>query len=455
MKENILCIDVGTSTVKGACITPEGELLSFAAEHSQTGQSHRQEETDPRQWIKKVCSITGKLMYTGKSIAVAVSGHGPTFVPLDKAGQPTGAAIMWHSGDKFRIKHVPSLFLPKAAWYKHNHPEDFDRTACFLPCPEYINFYLTGEKAAVIPQEKFIPYLWQPESLNRYQLDPDKFPGFIQLGAKIGTVQKHAAEVLGIPPGIPVAACGPDFLMSLIGTASVLPGRTCDRAGTSEGINHCAEIAVTDPRFRVLPHAVPGLYNIAGILSSTGRLFEWYRSISGQKETDYREMMADILQAKRDEMHFFPTTHRGANWEFVRGTFTGLGVQHGKRELGRAVVESIGFAVRDTVELIERGGFSVETLRISGGQGKNPIWNQMKSDITGKRILVPLIHDGELLGNCISAAVMLGYDTDITQGSLRLVSFSEEYTPDPGKYVFYTELFTDYMEQFSRILKGH
>ncbi|MFP4442960.1 MAG: hypothetical protein ACLFST_07575, partial [Spirochaetia bacterium] len=65
-----------------------------------------------------------------------------------------------------------------------------------------------------------------------------------------------------------------------------------------------------------------------------------------------------------------------------------------------------------------------------------------------------LIHDGELLGNCISAAVMLGYDTDIAQGALRLVSFSEEYTPDPGKHRFYSELFTDYMDQFSRILKG-
>ncbi len=451
---NILCIDVGTSTVKGACITLDGEMLGFAAEHSLPKGQDTDEGIKPDVWIDRVKQVIFRLKQRKKSIAVAVSGHGPTLIPLDNCGKAIGSAIMWHTGDEFKIKKDRSLFLSKAAWLRERCPKVYETTESFLPCPEYINYFLTGEKAAIIPSDSFVRYLWTEESLNRYGLEKSKFPLFKKTGEKIGTIRKDAARKLGITEGIPVASCGPDFLMSLLGTATVISGRTCDRAGTSEGINHCSDVAVADPRFRVLPHAVEGYFNVAGILSSTGRLFEWYRNISGQQDTDYGEMMADILQAHRDEMKFFPTTHRGASWEFLRGTFIGLGVHHGKRELGQAVVESIGFAVRDTVELIEKGGLTIDTLRVSGGQGKNPIWNQMKSDITGKRILIPLINDGELLGNCICAAKMLGHQNTLKEGSLRMVSFCEEYIPDSGKHTFYSELFASYMEQFSRIITG-
>ncbi len=81
----------------------------------------------------------------------------------------------------------------------------------------------------------------------------------------------------------------------------------------------------------------------------------------------------------------------------------GLEPEHGIREAGSAVVKSIGFAVRNMIELMEEAGFDIDNIRVSGGQARNPLWNQMKSDMTGKTILVPEIFDGELLGCACSA----------------------------------------------------
>ena len=65
----------------------------------------------------------------------------------------------------------------------------------------------------------------------------------------------------------------------------------------------------------------------------------------------------------------------------------------------RAVLESVGFAVRDVVAVMEEKGLAVEDMRVTGGQARSPLWNQVKADITGKRILVAEAQDAELVGD--------------------------------------------------------
>lgn len=55
----------------------------------------------------------------------------------------------------------------------------------------------------------------------------------------MGPLLEEAARRWDLPPGIPVIGGGPDFVLTLLGTATVRPGRICDRSGTSDGINLC------------------------------------------------------------------------------------------------------------------------------------------------------------------------------------------------------------------------
>jgi len=443
----LLCIDVGTTSVKVAIVDADGRAQAESREHI----LFREEDLfnwHADVWTGALSSLVSRIPMRGGITGVVISGNGPTIVPLDAQSREVGRVLMWMDGREERLAGDRSFFLPKAAWLRAHRPADFERVRSFVSCPEYIAFELSGERVTVTPSEEFSPYIWTRESIDAYGFDASLFPRFIRPGELVGKTNAAAAERFALPAGVPVYVGGPDFLMSLLGTATVRKGRTCDRAGTSEGINASSSAAVDDPRVRCLPHVIPGLYNNAGILSSTGRMFEWFRDISGQTQASYEIMLREIagLDRSRDLPWFFPSLHQGASWEFSRGMFIGLGAIHGRVEMGRAVVESIGFSVREAVEILEENRLPVDEIRVCGGQAKNHIWNQMKADIIGKPLLVPEVEDAELIGNAAVGFTGLGVFSSLTDAAEGLVHFKAEYRPDAEAHRRFTERYHRYRE---------
>lgn len=437
--------------MKAGAISASGHLLAFARKRL---IQREQELTDWRAetWDEALTLLMQELSDYAKPECVVLSGNGPTVVGLTKGGAPMEPVLLWLDGRERPLEGSSSLFLPRINWLKEEAPEKFSRLGSVVSFPEYLYYRLTGELVTISPSEEFSKYIWAPEEIKRYGLDASLFPPYLRPGELVGRVNRQGFERFGIGEGTPVAAGGSDFLMSLIGTGAVRPGRTCDRAGTSEGINHCAEKPVPDRRLRSLPHAVPGLYNVAGILSSTGMLFEWFRGISGQDGRDYVEMIREIqrIAHEKDIPWFFPSLHQGAAWEFRRGMFIELGARHGRGEMGLAVVLSIGFAVREAIEIMGENGLDPVELRACGGQAKNAPWNQMKSDIVGLPILVPEVEDAELLGNACAGFVALGNYDSLAEASEALVHFSRRYEPRKAEHERYAEAYREYQNAYDR-----
>lgn len=447
-KKLILAVDIGTTAMKGGLITPEGELIAYhrVTYWEKTRQDYH--SWDPKVWVEALREIVASLGGYQRISAVAVSGHGPTVIPVDAEGRVLFYALLWMDKRSLRQDGTKSFFLPKIAWFQQNQPELYQRTKWFLSCAEYLNFFLTGSALTVTPSKEFIPYIWHGADWRAYGLDYHKLPPFVRMGEKVGEVSVHASTFIGIPAGVPVVAAGSDFLVALIGAGAVEPGRTCDRAGTSEGINHCAGSPVADKRLRTLPHAIDGLYNISGILSSTGRLFEWLRRITGQSDRSYREILQEIenLPLDRNRPYFFPSFERNGDFEFAQGGFLELHPDHTREDMGRAVVESIAFGIRRVLETLEESGCAVDELRVTGGQARNVIWNQLKADITGKRILVPEIEDAELLGGAACALVYQKEFASLREASEELVKVRAVFNPRSERSVVYDELYEAYRE---------
>ncbi len=451
----IVCaVDIGTSSLKAGLIDSGGSLLAWARVPFEI-EEHGPLETWPADsWWQAFVSALHTFQHPELIAAVAISGNGPTVVPIGPQGEALSEASLWiNRRDKF-LAGQSSFFLPKIAWIAEHHPEIFAKTDFFLGCPEYVAYRLTGEKAAFTPSGEFSPYIWEPSGIEAYGFIPEKFPPLVKTGTAVGRVRSAAAVESRLPAGIPVVSTGADFLMSLLGTAVTRAGRTCDRTGTSEGINCCSDRRIHHPRIRCLPHAIEGKYNIAGILASTGRIFEWFRSFSNQKHRSYYQMLAEIAEVTphHDMPYFFPSLHRGAVWEFSGGVFTGLEAHHGAAEMGRAVVNSIGFGIRDLIETIESEGCEIGSLRVSGGQGRNSIWNQMKSDITGKVIEVPRIIDAELTGGAIAAFTHLGLGSTLSEAAEQIVQIDEHYEPDRQVHQSYSEEYAYYTRHCDRII---
>lgn len=442
----ILAVDIGTTAMKGGLVTPEGELVAYhrVTYWEKTRQDYH--AWDPKVWVEALREIVASVGGYQRIAAVAISGHGPTVIPVDAQGRGLFYALLWMDKRNLRREGTKSFFLPKIAWFRENHPELYERTQWFLSCAEYLNYFLTGQALTVTPSREFVPYIWHEDDWQAYGLDHAKLPPFVCMGEKVGEVTTQASSFVGIPPGVPVVAAGSDFLVALVGAGAVEPGRTCDRAGTSEGINYCAAAPGTDPRLRTLPHAIDGLYNVSGILSSTGRLFEWMRRITGQSDRSYREILQEIenLPLDRSRPYFFPSFERNGDFEFARGGFLELHPDHTREDMGRAVIESIAFGIRRVLETLEGSGLPVDELRVTGGQARNVIWNQIKADITGKRILVPEIEDAELLGSAACALVHQGEYGHLREASEALVRVRAVFNPRWERHAVYDELYAAY-----------
>jgi xylulokinase len=112
------------------------------------------------------------------------------------------------------------------------------------------------------------------------------------------------------------------------------------------------------------------------------------------------------------------------------------------------VVESVAYAIRDVVEVMEENSLSIDELRVTGGQARSPVWNQIKADICQKRILVPDQQDAELLGDACVGLYALGHYADLAAAAESVVRIRKAHEPNPRLKGRYDELFALYRASY-------
>ena len=451
MKGTILAADIGTSSLKAAFIDTCGCLLAFSR------TAYRPDSADAQSWERAFALALEELHSLAPDCgidAVCISGNGPTLVPLKGDGEAL-PPLYWHDGKTLLPTEIstdipkegssPSFFLPHAAWLKNKAPEDYRKTSLFVSSHEWLAFRLGAEALTVLPHAAYEPYYWDDEQCRLFGLDREKFPSFVKMGSPMGHVSAKAASFFGnccghrLKSGTPIIAGGPDFITALIGTGTFRPGDVCDRAGSSEGINVCAAAkpcAAGRPAeaggLRALPHAKEGLWNISALIPSSGMLFDRYRELSRQQDRPYGELLAELIPSSDNteifhDIDFFNTELFPLDSKAPLLPHSPLPTPHSLLS-GRSVLCAMAFAVRSAAEKLERAGFPVNEMKVSGGQGKNPRWNQLKADIAGLSLVIPEISDGELAGNAVLAAAALG-NAGIEDTMDRMIRFREVYRP--------------------------
>jgi sugar (pentulose or hexulose) kinase len=387
----ILCADIGTTALKAAFINAEApagrRLLAFSRE---TYHASPEKPAAASLWeaafyrAVKVLRDIAPASAAGID-AVCISGNGPTLVPVtEDAALPP---LYWFSPalalpPALKGGKAASLFLPRAAYFHQNQPQDYAKTSLFLSCQEWLSVRLGAEPVTVLPTPPYRPYYYDEGQFAIFSLDGRKFPPFAPLGSVIGRLSAEAARLSGLSAGIPIVAGGPDFIMALLGSGTTKPGLVCDRAGSSEGINVCAALPPPESiaaahSLRVLPHAVEGLWNISVVLPESGNLIDRYRLENGQQNIPYEETLKGMI-----------------SWVDGRLTL-------------HPILQRITDQVCVALETLRKAGYPVQKMRHSGGQAKSPLWNRLKAEICGCKLLVPEIPDTELAGDAAAAMLAL------------------------------------------------
>jgi len=456
----VLCADMGTSSLKAALIDFDGRLVAFVREGypAEKVLHGGVEASDWSDALRRATRALTRYVAQGELhvSALCVSGNGPTLVPVTREGEDL-PPLHWHD-NRTALPHpgypkdqVRSLFLPHTAWFAQNEPDRYEKTRWFLSSQEWLSFRLGAEPVTVLPSTAYEPFYYNDRQIGAFGLDPAKFPPQVLQGTVIGRVSPAASRTYGLAADIPIIAGGPDFIMALIGSGVIRNGMVCDRSGTSEGINLCTDRPAHTPELRTLPHVQPGLWNVGAMLPTTGRLFEWFRAITGQQSRDYRDLLAEIIQAPAGGL-FFPDLRSVGTLSATSAFFSTAGLTT-RGEFGRAVVEAIGYMVRNAIDTLERQGYRIDGMRMSGGQAKNPLWNQLKADITGRCLTLPAIADGELAGNACLALVALGEARDLSEAVAQVVRIERVFEPDQRAYAEYCERYDSYRSTLKKMEK--
>src|SRR5205085_1725952 len=78
-----------------------------------------------------------------------------------------------------------------------------------------------------------------------------------------------------------------------------------------------------------------------------------------------------------------------------------------------ATIQAVAYGTRDIVRAMNESGYRIDTLFVTGGGTKNPLWLQEHADATGLRLILPQEPEAVLLGSAILAATAAGAYPDI------------------------------------------
>lgn len=491
MREVVLGADLGTSSLKGVAVTPDGDLLARAHAEYPMHRPHRGwNQNDPRDWLaalrQVVDELVGHLDGGGEAVrALALVAQRDPLVLLGGDGEPVAPAVSWTDqrtgaelieleaaiGRERLIeitggRPVVGGGLLNVMWARAHEPDAFARTRRLASPKDYLLGALGAERGtdATTPTRSIAFDVrageWSAEILAAFGIDADLFdPIGGDASDPAGRLAATAAAELGLPAGIPLAfGCADDHAATL-GAGAVMPGTWSIGTGTCSSWRRVVDGFRPEPqgRFDCSPHAVPGLFINEATIDSVGSTLRWFRDeiVPGRSYAEILELAASAPDGAEGAwcLPFVDGAQR-APWftEGASAAFVGITARHTVAHLARAVVESVAYLYVPTWELM--GGGGEEVLTIVDGEAASGFWNQVKADVLGRPVRTPVVLDAAAMGAATLASVVAGIHPDLPTAVGEMIAFDQPIEPNPARHAAYRERLETFMRLCRAVLEA-
>ncbi|MGQ9632487.1 MAG: xylulokinase [bacterium] len=487
----LLGIDVGTTGTKGLLIDTEGKVLGSAHreyDHGLIAPRQNWVEQEAEDWWNALIGVVRELV-GGRDIAASVRGlglstQGGTLVPVDGENRPLRRAITWldtraqreaevlasNVGQDFFVCRVGTTIssrsvLAKMRWLRDNEPEVFSGAAKFAFVGDYIIKRLTG-RYACDPSNASIDLLlnlrsgeWDSDLLGLASINQDLLPPILESGTPVGNLSRGAAEELGLPESVVVAASAHDQYCAALGAGVLREGDCLLSCGTAwvllAPLDH---LILEERRPKFLPgrHLIPGPWGLMAAMSNGGVVWDWFNDLVSSWECgegSYEELNENLWTISPGAggliclPHF--TGSAAPTWEgTARGAIIGLTLSHSRYDVLRAVMEGIALETRWSLEEMRGLGLSISSLKMIGGAARSPVWPRIVADSTGCPVSVPENPEAACLGAAILAGVGCGVFSSAEEGYSRAKGPEEQIQPNMGDFAIYSQLFEVYRGAF-------
>lgn len=447
--ELLLGIDIGTYASKGVLCQPDGTVVAQAErEHGMTvpRPGWAEQDADSVWWADFVhlARTLAAQVPAGAIGAVATSAIGPCLLPLDAAGRPLRPGILYGIDTRASAEVAaltaaigPEGLLalggmplssqavgPKLLWLQRHEPDLWARTATVLSASQYLVFRLTGERVMdphtashYTPLFDLAACRWSGRYAEQVPV-ADRLPRLAWPTEVVGRLTATAAAATGLPAGIPVTAGTVDAAAEAVSVGVVAPGDMMLMYGTTTFFILVTAGPVRQARMWSTAYCLPGMYDLAAGMATTGAVTRWMRDLLGGP--DYATLTADAAAVPPGSsglvvLPYFSGERTPIQDPDARGVIAGLTLAHGRGHLYRAILEGTAYGVRHNLEAVHALGADVRRLVAVGGGTRSRLWLQIVSDVTGQPQEVPAQTIGAAYGDAFLAGLGAGLVPGIAQ----------------------------------------
>jgi L-xylulokinase len=468
----LLGIDAGNTMIKAVLFDLDGTVRAVASCAGETHQPQPGYAERPvnEVWLGVTAAIKACLaqMPDAQVIAVGAAGHGNGLYALDQAQQPligiqsvdsraadrveelersgSAAAIYAHSLQKVWASSTPVLL----SWLKRNRPELYQRIGHVLCAKDVISHFLSGEVSADYSDASGAGLIdhrvrgYSADLLALYDLADalPRLPTLHESCEVVGTVTPHAAQLTGLPAGIPVVAGIFDVVASAVGSGVVSPGEASIVAGTWS-IN---QVVVSRPDY-LRPVFMNALierdrYMAIEASATSATNLDWFiREFADGRSGDGAEQSSDLVAKVVPDAHlpvYHPYLYSGRKEEPAKAGFYGLSGWHTRADMLFALFEGVTFSHRAHIDRLRAAGLPFTSATLSGGASRSCVWPQMFADVLAIPIQVAECKETGALGAAICAGVGVGIWVNLAEGVAQAVKLNPVILqPDAARVAFH------------------
>ncbi len=485
----LLGVDLGSGAVKTTLLTLKGDVagasnVEFPTHYPRPGWA----EQDPEEWYIAFRKGVAALLEStaarpGDIAALAIDSATHTSVLLDENFAVLRPAIFWTDqrstpqSDALNRAHGARLFdiayhysnpvwtLPQLIWVRENEPDIWKKTRRILFAKDYLRFRLTGVYATdtidAMGTLFFDPegMQWSAELCRILDFPVRLLPPVLEPTHVIGKIIPQAASDVGLAADTQVVTGTTDTACELFAAGAIEEGQATVKLATAGRICLVTDRALPHPFLINYRHLVPGKWYPGSATKACASSFRWYKDTFGDNEqlaarekgmTAYQlfDQGASTIPAGSEGLFFHPYLMGELTPYFdplLRGSFTGVSMSHTKSHFTRAVLEGVGYSLRDGMSVMRELDAQIGDIRIIGGGSASPLWRQILADILGVEV-TKMERDDSSLGSAMLAGVGIGAFSSFQEAARKCVRVQSATAPDPSMHEQYSRSFRIYKE---------
>ena len=363
----------------------------------------------------------------------------------------------------------------KILWVQKNEPDVFSSIDKILLPKDFIRYKLSGEFFSDVSDASGMSLLnvgnreWSSDILDVLGWKREWLPEVTESTEVSAKLSSTAANLTGLPAGIPIVAGGGDCAAQAVGSSIVEEGKVSVTLGTSGVVFAQSDEYRVEPQGKLhsFCHAVPGKWHMMGVMLSAAGSFQWFKNKFGAEESRIEEAGGlnayDNLTNQAAEAEpgsegcvFLPylsgerTPHPDPH---ARGAFIGLSLRHGMGHMARAVLEGVSFGLNDSLSLMRNLGINPSNVILTGGGTRSPLWKQMLADVFHSNCSMVNAKEGAAYGAALLASVGIGCHDSVENASRNWIEETENIQPGEEAKI-YQKLYPFYQDLYP-VLKDH